>query len=85
MTQIAKRLPRAVTTITPQRISFVGGGTDLPAYFSEHEGGVISSAIDQYVYVTVKRHSALFQEQYRLSYSKTEHADKLDDIDSERD
>ena len=82
MTQIAKRLPRAVTTITPQRISFVGGGTDLPAYFSEHEGGVISSAIDQYVYVTVKRHSALFQEQYRLSYSKTEHADKLDDIEN---
>ncbi len=82
MTQIAKRLPRAVTTITPQRISFVGGGTDLPAYFSEHEGGVISSAIDQYVYVTVKRHSALFQEQYRLSYSKTEHADNLDDIEN---
>ncbi len=82
MTFIPKRMPRAVTTITPQRISFVGGGTDLPAYYSEHEGGVISSAIDQYVYVTVKRHSPLFQEQYRLSYSKTEHANSLDDIEN---
>ena len=77
-----KRIPRAVTTITPQRISFVGGGTDLPAFYSEHGGEVISSAIDQYVYVTVKRHSELFQEQYRLSYSKTEHADSLDSIDN---
>jgi D-glycero-alpha-D-manno-heptose-7-phosphate kinase len=77
-----KRLPRAVTTITPQRISFVGGGTDLPSFYKEYEGGVISSAIDQYVYVTVKRHSPLFQEEYRLSYSKTEHANKLDDIEN---
>jgi len=77
-----KRLPRAVTTITPQRISFVGGGTDLPSFYREHEGGVISSAIDQYVYVTVKRHSALFQEEYRLSYSKTEHANRLDEIEN---
>jgi D-glycero-alpha-D-manno-heptose-7-phosphate kinase len=77
-----KRLPRAVSTITPQRISFVGGGTDLPDFYESHDGEVISSAIDQYVYVTVKRHSPLFQESYRLSYSKTEHAHKLDDIEN---
>jgi D-glycero-alpha-D-manno-heptose-7-phosphate kinase len=71
-----------VTTITPQRISFVGGGTDLPSFYKEHEGGVINSAIDQYVYVTVKRHSALFQEEYRLSYSKTEHTNSLEDIEN---
>ena len=76
------RLPRSVTTITPQRISFVGGGTDLPAFYRDHGGEVISSAIDQYVYVTVKRHSPLFQEEYRLSYSKTEHVNKLDDIEN---
>jgi D-glycero-alpha-D-manno-heptose-7-phosphate kinase len=77
-----RRLPKTVTTITPQRISFVGGGTDLPSFYKEHEGGVISSAIDQYVYVTVKRHSALFQEEYRLSYSKSEHASSLEDIEN---
>lgn len=78
----SRRLPRAVTTITPLRISLVGGGTDLPAFYREHGGAVISTAIDQYVYVTVKRHSPLFQEAYRLSYSKTEHAQQLDDIEN---
>jgi D-glycero-alpha-D-manno-heptose-7-phosphate kinase len=78
----SKRLPRAVTTITPQRISFVGGGTDLPAFYTNHGGGVISSAINQYVYVTVKHHSPLFEEAYRLSYSKTEHVQMLDDIEN---
>lgn len=74
--------PRAVTTITPQRLSFVGGGTDLPDFYRQHGGAVVSSTIDKYIYVTVKRHSPLFQEAYRLSYSKTEHAHKLDDVEN---
>lgn len=80
--QFHRRLPRAVTTITPQRISFVGGGTDLPSVYTMQDGGVISSAINQYVYVTVKHHSELFEESYRLSYSKTEHTDSLDSIEN---
>lgn len=82
MTIKNKRVPRTVTTITPQRISFVGGGTDLPSFYTNHNGGVISSAINQYVYVTVKQHSPLFDEAYRLSYSKTEHAHTLDDVEN---
>ena len=78
-----RRLPKAVSTLTPQRISFVGGGTDLPAYYENHEGAVISSAIDKYIHVTVKRHSPLFQEAYRLNYSKTEHAESLDEIEND--
>src|SRR4030065_2925503 len=78
-----KRLPKAVSTLTPQRISFVGGGTDLPAYYEKHDGAVISSAIDKYIHVTVKRHSPLFQEAYRLNYSKTEHVESLDDIEND--
>lgn len=79
---INKRTPRTVTTITPQRISFVGGGTDLPSFYTNHGGAVISSAINQYVYVTVKQHSPLFDEAYRLSYSKSEHVNSLDDIEN---
>ena len=74
------RKPRAVTTITPQRISFFGGGTDIPSFYTKSDGEVISSAINQYVYVTVKKHSTLFNESYRLSYSTTEHVNQLDDI-----
>ena len=74
---------RAVTTIAPLRVSLAGGGTDIASYYAQHGGAVVSSTIDQYVYVTVKRHSSLFMENYRLSYSKTEHVDRLDDIEND--
>ena len=76
-------LPRAVTTITPQRLSFAGGGTDLPDFYRTHGGAVLSSTINKYLYVTVKRHSTLFNENYRLSYSKTEHVNHLDEIEND--
>lgn len=76
------RLPLAVSTITPQRISFFGGGTDIPSFYKFKDGEVISSAINQYVYVTIKRHSPLFKEQYRLSYSITEHVNSLEAIEN---
>ena len=47
-------LPKSVTTLTPQRISFAGGGTDFEEYYKDHEGAVLSSTIDKYIYVTVK-------------------------------
>ena len=74
---------RAVTIVTPQRLSFAGGGTDLPDFYRRHGGAVVSSAIDKYIYVTVKRHSPLFNEAYRLSYSKTEHTQSLDAIEND--
>lgn len=79
----SQQLPRAVTTITPQRLSFAGGGTDLPDFYHHHGGAVMSATIDKYIYVTVKRHSPLFNEAYRLSYSQTEHVDSLDDIQND--
>ena len=39
---------------TPLRISFVGGGTDLPSFYRKSSGAVISSTIDKYVYVIIK-------------------------------
>jgi D-glycero-alpha-D-manno-heptose-7-phosphate kinase len=69
--------------MTPLRLSLVGGGTDIPKFFAENGGAVVSSTIDRYVYVMVKRHSPLFNEAYRLSYSKTEHVDRLDDIEND--
>ncbi|MBI2976809.1 MAG: GHMP kinase, partial [Chloroflexi bacterium] len=40
----------------PVRISFAGGGTDLPAYFMEHGGAVVSTTIDKFVYVVLTVH-----------------------------
>jgi D-glycero-alpha-D-manno-heptose-7-phosphate kinase len=60
---------------TPFRVSFVGGGTDLPEFYTRSPGAVISMAVDRYVYITVNRR---FDETLRLSYSKTEIVDRLD-------
>lgn len=63
---------------TPLRVSFFGGGSDLPAYYRRHGGAVLSAAIDKSVYVTVSRK---FDDAVRVSYSRTEevaHASKVE-------
>jgi D-glycero-alpha-D-manno-heptose-7-phosphate kinase len=72
--------PRLIITRTPLRVSFLGGGTDLPSFFQHEDGVVVSMAIDQYVYVTIKRHSELFFEPIRINYSKSEQVDRVDEI-----
>jgi D-glycero-alpha-D-manno-heptose-7-phosphate kinase len=74
---------RLVTTATPQRLSFAGGGTDIGDFYRLEGGAVISTAIRKYIYVTVKQHSPLFLEKYRLSYSQTEHVQSLDEIQND--
>lgn len=43
-----------IITKTPFRMSFFGGGTDIPEYFYEHKGAVISTTFDKYCYVNVR-------------------------------
>lgn len=71
---------RLIVTRTPLRVSFFGGGTDLPAFYEREGGAVLSAAIQRYVYVTVKRHSELFLEPIRINYSKSEEVDTIDEI-----
>ena len=56
-----------VVTQTPLRISFFGGGTDMKNFYNKHNGAVLSVAINKYVYVIVKKHNVLFQENIRLN------------------
>lgn len=72
--------PKMVVTRTPLRVSFAGGGTDLPDYYEREFGAVFSTAIDKYIYVTVKRHSELFYEPIRVNYSLTEQVNHIDEI-----
>jgi D-glycero-alpha-D-manno-heptose-7-phosphate kinase len=66
---------------TPLRISFAGGGTDLPSFYNKHGyGAVLSTSINSYIYVTIKRHSPLFKERIRLNYSESELLDSPDGI-----
>ena len=62
---------------SPLRISIGGGGTDLPSYYRENGGFLISAAINQYVYVTI---NSPFKEGIFLKYSEIEKVDKVEDI-----
>jgi D-glycero-alpha-D-manno-heptose-7-phosphate kinase len=75
--------PGFVVTRTPLRVSFAGGGTDLPAFFDHEHGAVFSTAITSYIYVTVKRHSPLFDERIRLNYSHSEAVSEVDEIEND--
>jgi D-glycero-alpha-D-manno-heptose-7-phosphate kinase len=72
-----------ILTQTPLRISFAGGGTDLPEFYTREYGAVFSTAINKYVYVTVKRHSELFREPIRINYSKTEMVGSVEEIEND--
>jgi D-glycero-alpha-D-manno-heptose-7-phosphate kinase len=63
---------------TPLRVSFFGGGSDLPAYYRRHGGAVLSTAIDKSVYVTVSRK---FDAAVRVSYSRTEEVARAADVE----
>jgi len=71
---------QSILTQTPLRISFIGGGTDINYFYRNHQGKVISAAINKYVYVHIKNHDPLFQERYRISYSEVEHTQSRSEI-----
>lgn len=58
----------------PLRISLGGGGTDLPSYYGEHGGFLVSGAIDKYVYMLTH---TVFQRRYRMKYSELEEVDEI--------
>jgi D-glycero-alpha-D-manno-heptose-7-phosphate kinase len=67
-----------IITRTPFRISFAGGGTDLPSFWEQEPGAVLSTGIDKFIYLTVKER---FGNTFRVSYSRTELADTVDQIE----
>jgi D-glycero-alpha-D-manno-heptose-7-phosphate kinase len=69
-----------IITQTPLRIGLVGGGTDLPGYYTEHGGRVLNAALDKYVYVIVKQR---FDEDIYVNYSKKEIVSRVEDLEHE--
>jgi D-glycero-alpha-D-manno-heptose-7-phosphate kinase len=62
---------------TPLRVSLFGGGTDFRSFFLEEGGCVLSSAIDKYIFVTIKKR---FDHMLRVGYTQTEMVDRVTDI-----
>ena len=69
-----------IITKTPFRMSFFGGGTDMPQFFNEHGGAVISTTFDKYCYVNVRHLPPFFDYHTELCYSKTERVRGVDEI-----
>lgn len=67
-----------IITQTPYRVSFAGGGTDLPAFYEHEFGAVLSMGIAQHMYVTV---SPRFEKTTRMAYTRVEIADHIDKLD----
>ena len=65
---------------TPLRVSFFGGGTDLPSYYREEGGCVLSSTIDKYIFITIKRR---FDKLLRVGWTRTEMVESIDQIQHE--
>lgn len=66
-----------IITRSPLRISLGGGGTDLPSYYTEHDGFLIAAAIDKYVYLTLHQ---VFQRELILKYAKLERVSSVHEL-----
>jgi D-glycero-alpha-D-manno-heptose-7-phosphate kinase len=65
---------------TPLRVSLFGGGTDFPSFYKQEGGCVLSSAIDKYIFVTIKKR---FDRKLRVGYTLTEMVDSVGEIKHE--
>ena len=66
-----------VVTMTPMRISFVGGGSDLKEFYTRSPGSVLSTTINKYMYIFLH---PFFDNRIQIKYSKTELVDQINDI-----
>lgn len=65
---------------TPFRVSFFGGGTDYPAWYREHGGAVLSTAINKYCYITCRYLPPFHDFKYLIRYYRREEARTLEEI-----
>jgi D-glycero-alpha-D-manno-heptose-7-phosphate kinase len=63
---------------TPFRISFVGGGSDMDTFYTRHQGAVLSTSIDKYMYISSHRY--FHKDQIQVKYSQTETVNNLNDL-----
>ncbi len=71
-----------IITRTPFRISFFGGGTDFPAWYQRNGGAVLSTTIDKYCYVSIRKLPPFFDYKHKIVFfSKQEAFNKIDEIE----
>lgn len=70
-----------IVTKTPFRMSFFGGGTDIPAFFNEHGGAVISTTFDKFCYVNVRHMPPFHPYISELVHNRFERVNNIDEIE----
>jgi D-glycero-alpha-D-manno-heptose-7-phosphate kinase len=68
-----------IITRTPFRVTLGGGGTDLPSFYHEHGGFILSVAIDKYMYLNVN--TPILDDKIRVKYARTELVDHVDQVE----
>lgn len=69
-----------IITKTPFRISFCGGGTDIPGFYKKYNGHVLSTTIDSYMYILVKKQTGIIEFKYKIHWNKTEFKNNISEI-----
>ncbi|MDP3739900.1 MAG: hypothetical protein Q8R02_21115 [Hyphomonadaceae bacterium] len=69
-----------IITRTPFRVSFFGGGTDYPTWYREEGGAVLSTSIDKYCYITLRRFPPFFPNSFRIVWSHIEPVSSINEI-----
>src|SRR6266478_3666443 len=67
-----------ILTKTPFRVSFAGGGSDLPDFYRRSGGAVLSSTIDKAMYIALHPY---FHDKIRIKYSRTEDVSSVSEIE----
>lgn len=65
---------------TPYRVSFFGGGTDYPDWYQDHPGSVISTTINKYSFLVIRKLPQVFDYKYRIRYYEVQETNSIDDI-----
>ena len=65
---------------TPFRVSFFGGGTDLPDWLENNHGQVISTSINKYGYILLRESDNVSKYMYSVRYYLNEKANSIDKI-----
>ena len=69
-----------IITSCPYRVSFFGGGTDFKGWYSQKRSNIISCSIDAFCYVTIRKLLPFYGNKYRISWSKIEEVNNIEDI-----
>ena len=70
-----------IVSRTPFRISFFGGGTDYPDYYRANGGEVLSTSINKYCYISIRKLPPFFEHKFRVAYSRIEMTSSVEEIE----